>query len=64
MTGINKLDGMTVNERLFARGLLEKWDLALEQRDRKEMIDLLEQIDLADQAEQIVGTTLQRQNSN
>lgn len=39
-------DAMTVNERLFTAGLLPKWDAAVRQRDRREMIALLRRVDL------------------
>lgn len=34
---------MTVNERLYVMGLLEKWDLAAKARDREKMISILSQ---------------------
>ena len=36
-----ELDGMTVNERLFACGVLDKWDSAARLRKRQEMIEIL-----------------------
>ena len=39
-------DGMTVNERLFAAGLLAKFDEALSARDREAQVDLLAAVDL------------------
>jgi len=45
--------GMTVNERLYAAGLLEAWDAAAKSRDRNRMIELLNEIDLSNQAESI-----------
>jgi hypothetical protein len=50
--------GMTVNERLFAAGLLTKWDDAARKRDRVNMIELLSRVDLGQQAEHIVDTVL------
>ncbi len=38
--------GMTINERLFAAGLLYKWDMAVTRRDRAAMIGLLVATDL------------------
>ena len=40
------LAGMTVNERLFHLGILERWDQAVERRDRDAMIRLMEQADV------------------
>jgi hypothetical protein len=40
--------GMTVNERLFAAGLLEKFDDAARARDSARMIALLTQVEVAD----------------
>ncbi len=37
---------MTVNERLFAAGLLAKFDEALSARDREAQVDLLAAVDL------------------
>lgn len=51
-------DAMTVNERFVEAGLLEAWDLALERRDRNEMIAVLGQVDLAEQAASIVDQVL------
>jgi hypothetical protein len=42
------LAGMTANERLFHAGILDQWDAAVQQRDRKEMIVLLEQVEVSD----------------
>ena len=50
--------GLTVNERLFAAGLLEEWDAAIRSSDRTRVIELLTKIDLADQATQIVDSLL------
>lgn len=38
--------GMTVNERLFAAGLLHEWDAAARSRDRATMISILMRVDL------------------
>ena len=38
--------GMTVNERLFAAGLLDAFDAAAKRRDRDEMIRLLASVEL------------------
>lgn len=49
---------MTVNERLFAAGLLEDFDSAIEIADRATAVEMLARVDIADQAEWIVDTTL------
>jgi hypothetical protein len=50
--------GMTVNERIVASGLLSAWDSAIRNGQRQVAIDLLGQVDLADQAAEIVDTVL------
>lgn len=50
------LGAMTVNERLFALGLLEPFDRAARRRDRETMIALLAQVDVApDTADAIIS---------
>jgi hypothetical protein len=39
--------GMTVNERLFAAGLLDAFDLAIKTRDEKKLRRLLASVSLA-----------------
>lgn len=50
-----ELRGMTVNERLFVCGLLEKWDVAVRNRQREEMMAVLRQVAMTQ--EQIENTT-------
>jgi hypothetical protein len=51
--------GITVNERLFACGLLDAWDDAAMNRDRTQMIALLLQMAVdRDQAEQTTDAVL------
>jgi len=38
--------GTTLNERLYLRGLLDKFDDALEHRDRGQLIKLLEKVEI------------------
>lgn len=40
--------GMTVNERLFVAGLLDRFDEAARARDRARMIALLSEVQVAD----------------
>ncbi len=40
--------GMTVNERLYAAGLLDQWDRAAKSGDRKTMIELLTKVQLVE----------------
>jgi hypothetical protein len=49
---------MTVNERLFVSGLMAQFDDAARGRDRTAMVAILSQLELADQADKIVGTIL------
>lgn len=50
--------GLTVNERLFAAGLLEEWDAAIRTSDRDRLIEILTKVYLADQATQIANKLL------
>jgi hypothetical protein len=50
-----ELQGMTVNERLFAMGLLDQWDRVAKARDRDLMIRILSQCALSQ--EQCVQTS-------
>lgn len=50
-----QLSGMTVNERLFACGMLSEWDAAVAARDRKQMIAVLRSVALTEA--QAVQTT-------
>jgi hypothetical protein len=47
-TEANKPDfaGMTVNERLYCAGILDRWDDAAQRRDRDAMIELLKRIEV------------------
>jgi hypothetical protein len=49
---------MTVNERLFAAGLIEAWDAATSARDRDRMIGILERVDMGGQAATTVDAVL------
>jgi predicted ABC-type ATPase len=58
MDDSDRFSGMTVNERLFEAGLLEEWDAAVHSSNRARMIELLQSVNLADQAVQIVDSLL------
>jgi hypothetical protein len=55
---MSKYSGMTVNERLSEAGIMDAWDTAAISRNRDRMIELLGQVELSDQAEQIIDTIL------
>jgi hypothetical protein len=38
--------GMTVNERLFVAGLLDKFDEAARQRDRQQLVEILKLVQM------------------
>jgi flagellar biosynthesis regulator FlbT len=56
--GAKDFQDMTVNERLFAAGLLAQWDAAVFRRERKVLIELLNRVELTDQASVIANATL------
>jgi sulfur transfer complex TusBCD TusB component (DsrH family) len=56
------LQAKAVNERLFARGLLEQFDEAVRRGDTAQMIELLAAVDLGDQAAWISETILKHPN--
>jgi hypothetical protein len=49
-TMISPYAAMTVNERLFAAGLLSEFDAAARARDRAGMIAILQAVDMGEQA--------------
>jgi hypothetical protein len=57
MAGVD-YSGMTVNERLVAARLVGRWDAAIEVRDRTAALDVLNQVELASQAADIVDAVL------
>jgi len=58
MSADSKYSGMTVNDRLRRAGIMDAWDAEAISRDRDQMIELLGQIDLRNQAGKIVDTIL------
>lgn len=51
-------DDATPDERLAAAGLRDRWEAALEGRDRGVAIQLLTEVGLGDQADWVVDTAL------
>jgi hypothetical protein len=50
--------GMTVNERLFAAGLMDEFDTAARKGDRAAMIKVLTTVELGDEAAGIADAVL------
>jgi hypothetical protein len=44
----NQYVGMTVNERLYVSGMLEKFDKAVDKKDVSEVISILEKVELTE----------------
>ena len=44
----NKYAGMTVNERLYASGLMDEFDEAVEKKNTKKVRDILEKVELTE----------------
>lgn len=44
----NKYGGMTVNERLYFSGLMDKYDTAVERKDAAEVISILKEVELSE----------------
>ena len=61
---MSRFDGMTTNERLFEAGVLDAWDVAFALRDRNEMIALLVQAGLAEQAASIADQALKNSSGS
>lgn len=59
---MSEYSAMTVNERLFACGLMGEWDQAVKRKDREKLTELLAKVELEDQAAIIVGSVLGREN--
>lgn len=52
--------GMTVNERIFAAGLIAAWDYVVESREEETLREILAKVELTDQADVIVASAIQR----
>lgn len=46
----NKYAGMTVNERLYARGLMDEFDEAVEKKDADKVRSILMQVELTEES--------------
>lgn len=46
----NKYSGMTVHERLYASGLMDQFDQAVEERDIEKVRSLLRNVDLTEES--------------
>jgi hypothetical protein len=52
--------GMTVNERLFVAGLLNRFDAAARQRDRQQLVEILKLVQMTSaEAESTVNALLE-----
>lgn len=56
------LSGMTVSERLFVMKLHDAWHDAVYHRDRTRLTEILDKVELADQARLIIDTELRERD--
>jgi hypothetical protein len=47
---MSKYSGMTVNERLYVSGLMEKFDNAVKGKDINEIVSILKSVDLTNES--------------
>jgi hypothetical protein len=59
---MSELSAMTVNERLFVAGLLREWDQAVLSKDSEKLAELLQQVELAEQAPTIIESVFNRRS--
>jgi hypothetical protein len=52
---------MTVNERLSYAGLMPRWELAIRSGSRQDLLSILAEVDLADQANAIADAAMSTQ---
>ena len=57
--GEQDYSGMTVNERLFTAGLIDRWDSAIHAADREAASAVLDMVGLASQSSRIVDAVLE-----
>jgi hypothetical protein len=48
MPDTQNFKGMTVNERLYLSGLMDAFDLARERRDKEQLIEILQRVEVDD----------------
>jgi hypothetical protein len=46
----NQYKGMTVNERLYVSGLMEKFDLAVEKKNIEKVVAILKKVEITDES--------------
>jgi hypothetical protein len=54
----NQYGGMTVNERLYVSGLIDKFDLAVKEKKIDEVISILRQVNLDDKNIEVIIVSL------
>lgn len=47
---VNKYGGMTVNERLYVSGMMNKFDKAIDEKNIKEVVRILKEVEISSEA--------------